>query len=985
MFESSATPRVFAVPLGADFSTSLYDGLRARFRAMPPEAVAQVEVFVNTRRMQRRLTELFQRDDALLLPRIRLVTDLGTDVALQDIPPAVAPLRRRLEVAQLVKGLLEVDPTLAAQTAAFDLADSLVDLMGEMQGEDVPPEAIAGLNLTDQSGHWERALAFINLVQRYFSEDAQPDVEGRQRRVVEAQIARWADSPPRHPIIVAGSTGSRGTTLKFMQAVAQLPQGAVILPGVDMDMPGAVWDRLSPAEDGAYGAEDHPQYRFKIICDGLGPDPTDLPLWLSDAPRGTARTALISLSMRPAPVTDQWITDGPALGNLEAATARLSMIEAPTPRAEADAIALRLRLAVEEGQTAALISPDRMLTRQVTAALDRWRIVPDDSAGLPLQLTAPGRFLRHVADALCEPVDAERLLVILRHPLCNSDQSDRGPHTLLTNALELHLRRHGPPYPTHESMMAWADENAEGRAERVAWADWISRTLLTPQDPSERHLDTFVRDHLQLAQSLAAGPAGTDTGELWRKAAGREALRVMGDVQTHAEAGGAMTPREYRDLIGSILATGEVRDRDAGHQQVLIWGTLEARVQSADLVILGGLNEGTWPEAPTPDPWLNRPLRKQAGLLLPERRIGLSAHDYQQAVCADEVVLSRAVRSDEAETVPSRWINRLTNLLGGLGAQNGPACLTAMKARGQVWLDMAERIATPDHQIDPAPRPSPAPPTDARPTQLSVTQIGTLIRDPYAIYGRKVLKLNALDPLAKTADAPLRGVIVHAVLEQFITRRIDPHDPGALRQMLQITDEVLADTCPWPAVRVQWRARIARFLPHFLQEEQERQSGATNIGVELWGEMKLNRTDFKLVAKADRIDKTEAGEALIYDYKTGTPPSAKQQKQFDLQLLLEAVMVEKGAFKDVGALRTQNAVYIGLGSKLANQPAPLDEEPTHETERRFEELIRKWMDPAKGYTSRRANESIKFEGDYDHLARYGEWGETDDPVIEDLS
>ncbi|MDB4213544.1 double-strand break repair protein AddB [Octadecabacter sp.] len=981
MFNLQTTARVFGVPIGADFTSELFYGLQTKFASMSPTDVAQVEVYVNTRRMQRRLLSLFHQGDAILLPQIKLITDLAQSINLRDIPPAVAPLQRRLEVAVLVKGLIDADPTLAARSSAFDLAESLVALMDEMQGEGVSPDVIADLDVTDQSGHWQRSLSFIQLVQQYFDTTSQPDIEGRQRRVIEAQIQRWAVTPPDHPIIVAGSTGSRGATSLFMQAIATLPQGAVILPGVDTDMPRDVWDKLDPKQ----GGEDHPQYRFKAFCDALSLHPMDIIPWATPSGQNTARTGLVSLSLRPAPVTDQWIKDGPDLGDLRDATDDLTLIEAPTPRAEADAIAVRLRQAVEDRQTAALITPDRMLTRQVTGALDRWGIVPDDSAGLPLQLTAPGRFLRHIVDLFSTPLDAERLLVLLRHPLTNSTNKTGNKHNLHTNALELKLRRNGPPFPTRESLTAWATETADHHPERTAWADWVSSVLTGLETTSEAPLGDHITKHINIAERLSAGPNTDGSGELWKEAAGREALRVMSELNNHAEAGGTMSGWDYRQLVGSVLATGDVRDRDSGHPQVLIWGTLEARVQSADLIILGGMNEGTWPEAPAPDPWLNRPLRMQAGLLLPERRIGLSAHDYQQAICAKQVVISRAIRSDEAETVSSRWINRLTNLLGGLVEKGGPNCLKAMRDRGQYWIDLAALISAPKTSTPSALRPSPAPPMAARPTQLSVTQIKTLIRDPYAIYARNILGLNALDPLSHSADALLRGNIVHDILETFIERKIDPIDAAAHDLLLAIADDTLAEKCPWPAVRILWRSRIETLVPHFLMEEQIRQATATNIGIEMRGELTLKTLAFTLVGKADRIDLSDDGEALIYDYKTGKPPSADQQKHFDKQLLLEAAMVERGAFKAVGTVRTKAAIYIGVGNDLKNVPAPLKDAPPDETMEKFEALIAKWMDPAKGYTSRRANETLTFEGDYDHLARYGEWDETQDAAPEDLS
>ncbi|MBT8412560.1 MAG: double-strand break repair protein AddB [Octadecabacter sp.] len=980
MFDAHPSPRVFAVPLGVDFSAQLYQGLHDRFSGMAPTDIAKVEVFVNTRRMQRRLAELFHQGPASLLPKIRLVTDLGDTIDVGTVPPAVAPLRRRLEVAQLVKGLINADPTLAPKEAAFDLADSLVKLMGEMQGEGVSPDVISGLDIADQSGHWQRSLKFIQLVQGYFGNTSEHDPEARQRRVIEAQIARWAAEPPIHPIVVAGSTGSRGTTSLFMQAVASLPQGAVILPGVDQDMPAAVWDRLIAAQ----GGEDHSQYRFKAFCDALDLHPTNLLTWGEAAPN-RHQTALVSLSLRPAPVTDQWIKDGAKLTDLGTATADLTLIEAPNPRAEAEAIAVRLRQAVEDGQTAALITPDRMLTRQVTAALDRWDISPDDSAGLPLQLSAPGRLLRHVADVFCEPLDAERLLVLLRHPLTHSGADGRGTHILNTNALELELRRYGPAFPHRESLLAWAEKTETRQPGRRMWADWVAGVLMQPNQSGSLPLASHLDRHIQITEALSNGPDADTEGELWKEGAGREALRIMTELQNHSDAGGEMTAREYRHMVGFLLSAGEVRNPDRGHPNVLIWGTLEARVQAADLIIIAGLNEGTWPEAPAPDPWLNRTLRMEAGLLLPERRIGLSAHDYQQAICGKKVVISRAIRSDEAETVPSRWINRLTNLLDGLTTQGGPDYLKDMRERGQHWIRLAQHIAQPAGRVPPAARPSPRPPVSARPDKLSVTQIKTLIRDPYEIYGRKVLGLNALDPLNHAADAPLRGNIVHDVLEQFVKSGTDPAAEDAADKLMAMADEVLDRDCPWPAMRTLWRARIEGFVQHFLLEETQRRASAVNFGTELWGESPLDTQRFTLTAKADRIDLNEDNEALIYDYKTGTVPSVKEQVHFDKQLLLEAAMVERGAFAALGAVRTKDAVYIGLGSQLKNVHAPLQDTPPQEVWSRFEGLIAKWMTHETGYTSRRSNASTRFAGNFDHLARYGEWDETHDAVPEDLA
>ncbi len=976
MFEPSEQARVFAVPSGADFPAVLVDGLRARFAVQPPEALARVHLIVNTARMQRRIRALFDDGPPCLLPRISLLSDLGAGLAAAEIPPAISPLRKRFELTQLISQLLDQQPDLAARATLYDLADSLATLMDEMAGEGVTPMDIEALDVSDQSGHWERAKSFFSIA-RHFLEDVEerPDADTRQRMIVERLAQSWAEEPPAHPVILAGSTGSRGTTMLLMSAIATLPQGALILPGFDHDMPGSVWDALGDALHG----EDHPQFRFRKLMDVLELGPRDIKSWSEVTPPSPARNALVSLALRPAPVTDQWLSEGPHLHDLDGATRDVTLVEAASMRDEALAIALRLRKAVEDGVTAALITPDRMLTRQVTAALDRWNILPDDSAGSPLQLSPPGRFLRHVSTLFQRKLTAEALLTLLKHPLCHSDDA-RNQHLLNTRELELAIRRNGLTFPTPDALRGWVAGQEIVGAE---WVEWVIAQFCDKAWSGKASFAARLETHVALAESIAAGVA-TGSGGLWDEAAGRKAAQTVADLRDNADYAGEMTAADYGDLFWAVLSRGEVRDRDKGHPQVLIWGTLEARVQGAELVILGGLNEASWPEAPTPDPWLNRKMRHDAGLLLPERRIGLAAHDFQQAIAAPEVWITRSVRSDEAETVPSRWINRITNLLSGLPEQGGVAALDGMRERGRHWLDLVKTIETVD-DLPPANRPSPRPPITARPKRLSVTQIKKLIRDPYAIYARETLRLRPLDSLMKTPDALLRGIIVHEVLERFV-KDVDA-DPNALTEahLLSISETVLAQNVPWPAARIMWSARLDRIAQHFVSGEITRRKTAKPIAYERKASVSVADPEFKLVGQADRVDRDQNGDLVIYDYKTGNPPSKDEQTYFDKQLLLEAAMAERGGFRDIDPAEVASAIYIGLGNPPKEIDAPLLETPAQQVWEEFLQLIGHYADASNGFTARRAMQSDRDVSDYDQLARFGEWDVTDAPVPEDLT
>lgn len=963
-----AEPRpIFALPPGADFPAELVAGLLERLAGQPPEAMAKVTLILNTQRMRRRVTECLLAQGARFLPRLMLVTEatLLSDLAL---PRPTSPLRRRLVLSVLLDRLLEKGVTQFPRAALFDLADSLAALVAEMQGEGVPPDRIAALDVASHSAHWARTQAFLGIVAEALTGDA-PDAETNLRHAVASLPETWARRPPPGPVILAGSTGSRGTTALLMQAVAGLPQGAIVLPGHDFDLPPKVWEGM----DDALTAEDHPQFRTRRLMDLLGFGPQDVQPWTATPAPDPARNRLVSLALRPAPVTHQWLAEGPGLGDLPAATRGLTLVEAASPRAEAMAIALILREAAETGTRAALITPDRDLTRRVSAALDRWGIRPDDSAGRPLALSAPGRLLRQVAALFGQRLTADALLALLKHPLAFSG-SDRGQHLILTREFELHLRRNGPAFPTAESLCNWA---ARARLERAeGWAGIVAETLCGQELMGRLPLDDFVARHLRLAERLAAGFDAAGSGELWRKEAGEKALAAMRELQSEAPVAGTLTASDYAGLIFGLLGRDEVRETEGLHPGIMIWGTLEARVQGAELVVLGGLNDGTWPAQPPADPWLNRAMRKEAGLLLPERQIGLSAHDWQQAVAAPRVVLTRAKRGAEAETVPSRWLNRLVNLLAGLPEQKGPEALAAMRDRGAHWLRLAAAFdAVP--RVAPARRPSPRPPVAARPRQLSVTEIKTLIRDPYAIYARHVLKLRPLDPLRPEPDSLLRGTVLHEILERFLKR-----GGGDRQTLLSIAEEVLAARVAWPLARTIWLSRLAKAADAFLDFSLS--TGGQPVLLEEKGALRLPGLDFTLTGKPDRIDRLADERLLLIDYKTGAPPTPKQQDHFDKQLLLLAAMAEGGGFRGLDPAEVAQVVYVGLKAQLLTEEIALEPGQVAEVWKRFAGLMASYARASQGYTARRALEKASDPSDYDHLSRFGEWEMTDDPAPEVL-
>lgn len=976
MFKPSDMARVFGVPIGADFPAALVDGLLVRTQHLPPEILVQTEIFVNTRRMQRRVTELFSKGSARLLPQIRLVTDLANDPIGSEIPPPGSQLRRQLELSKLISALLDKEPDLAPRSALFDLSASLALLLDEMHDEGVIFDDIQNIDVSDHSDHWERSQKFLKIVDTFTSLMASdsPDISARQRFVIERLEHNWVTNPPKHPVIVAGSTGSRGSTSLLMAAVSKLPQGALVLPGFDFDLPSHVWDVLN----NPHTAEVHPQYRFRTLLKRINVKPADVQPWhVSSAPPVPSRNKLLSLALRPAPITDQWMQDGPQLSDIQMATDGMTLIESASGRQEAMAIALILRKAAEENQTAALVTPDKTLSRRVFAALDRWRIEPDMSAGDALETTVLARLFRHVMDLFGTQLTAEALLILIKHPLVCAARQTRPQHLIWTRQLETTVRKDGVPFLTAEYLFNWAENS--GEPGRLAWVAWLTKIAFNLPDFDKKPLGDILTLHRDLVDALISGPARDDCADIWTTASGQELTQILRELHENAPYSESITAQEYRDLFFGLLQQIDVRDPVRPHPKIMIWGTLEARVQGADLVILGGLNEGTWPQTPAPDPWLNRNMRLNAGLRLPERKIGLSAHDFQQAIAAKTVVLTRSIRDDEAPSIPSRWVSRLVNLLDGLSDESRSA-LKAMRQRGSDWLELVRSFETPE-PIPPEPRPSPSPPLASRPRSLSVTAITRLIRDPYAVYAREVLKLNPLNPLKYQPDARLRGTILHRIMEEFIRKSdfFTTENPSR-DDLLNTADHILEDQVPWPTTRLIWRQKLARIADVFLEGEKQRLAKGRPKILEGRASFRFESVNFTLTAVADRIDLTENGTAIIYDYKTGKIPTKKEMDHFEKQLLLEAVLTEVGGFSDLSPISVQEVAHIGLGSTPTFSPIPLNPDEIKKIQGEFVHLISSFDTLIQGYSARRAVAKLKFSGDFDHLARYGEWDDSCDPT-----
>ncbi len=988
---TGAERHVFSIPAGIGFLDALAAGLLAEASGNPL-VLAGYRILLPTRRACRALQEAFlRRSDGrpLLLPRLQPLGDIDAEELLLtggeeaaglgeaedfDLPPAIAPLRRQLLLTQAI---LRAGHNFGERPPSIDqasrLAGELAQLLDQMATEGVSFDGLAELAL-DHAEHWQRTVRFLEILSKVWppmlAAEGALDPAERRNRLLASETARIKRQPPREAVIAAGSTGSIPATAELLAAIASMPNGRVVLPGLDRDADAETWTAIE--EDPL-----HPQHGMALLLKRFGLAPADVALWpaggLTSPPPSRAR--LISEALRPAETTGHWrdFAGSADRQRIELSLKGVQRVDCPTLQDEAQVIALRLRQALEEpGKRAALVTPDRNLARRVAGELRRWGIEIDDSAGRPLTLTAPAVFLRLTAAMIAERAAPAALLALLKHPLaacglkpvaCRGfarrlDEQLRGPRP---RAGLKNLARSRKLDDRLRAFVGGIAESAEAFAELIRKRRVLARDLLAA--------------HVGLAEAIAATDEESGQARLWAGEAGEVAAGFLAEL---AEALADFPPLEGRRwpmLFESLMSGRVVRPRFGLHPRLSLWGPLEARLQQADLVILGGLNESSWPPQAPIDPWFSRPMRKALGLSSPERRIGLAAHDFAQAwSSAPELMLTRALRVEGAPTVPSRWLLRLDSLLRLLKIP--PETLHAGLWLG--WAIQLDRVDRPQPIESPAPRP----PVALRPTRLSVTEIEAWFSDPYAIYAKHILNLQPLDPLDADPTVAERGSFIHEALERFLNTTRGGLPADAYEKLVEIGRKIFGANLDRPTVLAFWWPRFRRIARWFVDQEALYRPGLIESVAETRGELVLSLAGcrpFTLRGKADRIDRLKTGGLAIIDYKTGGVPSDRQiENGHAPQLPLEAVIASAGRFERVAPGPVAELAYWRLmgGRDVAEvRPVRVDPMLLAATARaRLEKLILAFEDPTMPYHPLPDPDFVPKFRLYDHLSRRAEWG-----------
>ena len=1038
----AAAPRVLTVPAGTPFLPALARAILSGNLPVPggaapaPLDLPRMTLLLPTRRACKAMLVAFldaNGNRAMLLPRIRSIGGADEDENLLhgladegagsadalDVPPAIDPVERHLALTSLVMrwnaaqlaGIAGTDdaglslPRLAVRQSpaeASALARGLARLMDQVETEGADLSRLATLAPDEFAEQWRLTLDFLKILSdawpQILKARGQISLAERRNRLLALEAAWLTKQPPADPYIVAGVSGSIPATARLMQVVAGLPQGAVVLSGLDQTLPDDAWAVVHP------GAPSHPQFRLAALMSSLGiarGDVKELPRLAPTEPNRN-RTRFIGEALRPASATVAWRNIATRLppSAAKAALIGIERLDAGSPEEEAEAIALILRRAAEDASTtAALISPDRTLARRVATRLESWGITMDDSAGRPLAKTAPGVLLDLALACLATDWSPAPLLALLKHPLTRLGlpiaEIRRGARMLELRALRRpNLGRGLDGLRTmlglgdtpededaaighHAAISGMAARDRELAAMVLARLEVAFAPLLALGDGGEAHsVSTLVAAHVEAAEKLATDETGSHAA-LWAETAGETAALYMGKLLEAGTGPMRMPLADYPEFHRALISTETARQPRTSHPRLAILGPFEARLLAHDIVILGGLNDGAWPEIADPDPWLNRPMLAALGLPQPETRIGDSAHDFVQLLGAKRVYLTRAAKLDGAPTVPSRWLLRFEALLAGLGLGDA---LTGSAA--EPWLGWAQnQKALPEHR--PRPAPQPRPPLAARPRKLSVTRIEQWMANPYSIYARDILRLEAMPALGGPPEASVRGQIIHGALHKFSAAHPEALPAGIAAELVAHAEAGLARLAAHPRVAAFWKPRFARFATWFAETEPSRRIGVARAVSEVRGSLALASSGgpFLLSARADRIDVLKSGALTITDYKTGTPPgNARVVDGLAPQLPLEAAIAAQGGFEGIAAAAVTGMRFVAAGG---GDPPGTEQQVNCEDVGRLaadtlaglQRLIALFDDPATPYAPLRRpafRDAYRYD-DYAHLARVAEW------------
>lgn len=862
--------------------------------------LSKIKIYVPTRRSIRTLKEGFLRGSngkARILPIIQAIGDSDGDEMsfltphIPDISPAMDGTQRQIILARLLEKAWQGNYNF---TSALAIAADLGRLIDQIHTENIPFSNLdTVVELQEFSEHWDITLSFLKLLLQdlwptYLDTQGKIDMGLHRRLKIETLTNFYKENTPLNPVIIAGSTGSHPATRDLIQTVGQCDNGFIFLPDLDQIMDDNTWLSVS---DG------HPQYLLKRLLDHCKMDRKKVHGYAKNTP-DQDRLFTISEIMRPAEKTDAWqsLVDPLSKTKITNGIKNITLCTCNNEEHEARVIALSMaEIAADKAQekTCVLITPDRNLSARVQSNLKQWGITCDDSAGQTLPHTSIGRFALSVLECeQAEQVHPVPFLLTLKSSFAGGGNFQNFRTHLRT--LEKDVMRGVRPHGSIQKLSMHTDRHDD-------FINHIAQlfTPLTNLTTETHTLDIWLTAHITTLENIAATSEQSGASRLWVGHAGETLAGFFEQLNAYVQNVPSLTHANYIDFINTMIMGIQTRPPYGTHPRLSILGQIESRMASATRVILSGLNESTWPPENGFDAWMSRPMRAKFGLPSLEQKTTLAAHDFSTALGSPEVFITLSNRKNGQPSLPSRWIQRMETMLM---AAKIPVDLWP-RTKGETYLEWAHDLHAPD-TFQSISRPAPKPTLSRRPTTFSITDIERWMRDPYALYAKKILRLRKLDNVDEDVSVADKGTLIHAAMEQF-TRDFSTTIPDdALEHLITIGKKLFDGEADNPEIHGLWWPRFEKATAWVISHEKIWRDYTHKIHTELTCDLTLsiNNTDYTLIGKADRIEQRTGNDWAIIDYKTGSIPASKDViAGIANQLPLEAFILNEHGFSTLNA------------------------------------------------------------------------------------
>ncbi|OFW96610.1 MAG: hypothetical protein A2977_03455 [Alphaproteobacteria bacterium RIFCSPLOWO2_01_FULL_45_8] len=789
-------------------------------------------------------------------------------------------------------------------------------------------------SVAGQAEHWEKIQKFLTLVSDHWDailkDEKCVEPVTWQRRFMDIQADLLERDRTKAPIMIAGSLGTIPSTARLIKVISTLKNGVVILPGLQRE------------QKKEFLSSRHPQFFLHRLLKKLNSAPEGV----RELPSKEWNNASLFLEkIFDSRFTGPWILP-PSMENIQ-------YIETSDQGEEARIICISIRKALEEGKKKILcISSDPKLLHRVSAELGFWSLSVSVQKKSLLD-TQIGSFLHLATLWFSSPFPTVVMASTFKHSFVKKKKD-------VWNLFEKYILR---TWVGNASLLAI--EHLLERESAELEPDVCDR-LKTFYETLKNHL-VFVQEaqplgfYLDKLESLIAWLLGseTDLENLFLELAPEEGV-VFQQLWQDLKKSSALImthPKMLSEILFSLLQDHQIPNVSKGNNEsIFLMSPAEARFMEADFKILAGLNEGTWPAELRVDPFFSSSMRETLGLPSLETRFSQSAHDFLSAICIPvPVLITRSLRVGGVPSVPSRFLSYLEMRMGAYN-------LTFSQNKDlKVW---ARNLNSVSQKTD-LQAPRPLPPVSQRPKRLSVTDVSILLRDPYSIYAKHILKLTRLEPFIPEEKSRLFGLFVHNFLHRWAPTSETPMDVLLSGRAKFLFELYLG---PVEQSRFLWEKFSILF------EWVKQQKKLANTSTEIKGEFSFAVEDhlFTLFGKADRVDWDQEG-AILIDYKTGSiPPLSHVKEGKASQITLEALIFLRGGFSDLPPrLPLRDLQYWGL---LSEEILSIKEDLsllTAQTQQNLEQLISSFYKETTPYLSH--PKGFIKEGEYDHLARLQEW------------